>query len=148
MPAEVRKRQCMAILHRSVRLPPPHRSHREPGQWISRFFVPLSAVGGQWSGVTPSITDSSCPAFLEFDYTDLWDSLPRSSVYMADCRRQLTLLTMCGRSTGCRRSHTKDQCAISSGLIRMTVVGGVSLLAAPAIHSDKTFRRLSITTTV
>jgi len=35
-------------------------------------FVPLSAVGGRWSGVTPSITDSSYPVFLEFDYADLW----------------------------------------------------------------------------
>ena len=42
----------------------------------------------------------------------------------------------------------KDLCAISSGRIRMTAVAGVSLLAAPAIHLDKTFRRLSITTTV
>jgi len=41
----------------------------------------------------------------------------------------------------------KDRCVISSGLIRMTAAGGVSLLAALATHLDKTSRRLSITTT-
>jgi len=37
----------------------------------------------------------------------------------------------------------KVQCVTSSGLIRMTAVGGVSLLEVLATHSDKTSRRLS-----
>ena len=76
------------------------------------------------------------------------NSLPRSSVCMADCRLQLILLTMYGRSTGCRRSHTKDRCVISSGLIRTTAVDGVSLLVMLATYLDKTLQKPLIITTV
>ena len=40
----------------------------------------------------------------------------------------------------------KDRCAISSGLIQMTAVDGVSLHAVLATRLDRTSRRLSITT--